>query len=794
MLKLPKKRSGRTVEARAMSAPIPVKAGSLKAAETHEDDMEAKAVNQAGEHSRAPIEHGEGDPAVRLERKIRLAAIIALVGIILTVVLTVKCTVAFIGSARWVEHTNLVLAQLEELDGDVTKSVIARRLYLISHDPAFLADYQTLSGSFESQMDKLRALTADNAAQQTRLQQVQDLYRHNNVVIAQTVRGVPLERPTAVSAQEEIFASPTSRLLQQMRAEERRLLVERQEAQRQSTTRTYSFLAILSVLLIGLLIGMHQSGTHALIQRRKVLEESLRLGRELKGNNEILQSLRVRADEANQLKSKFLASMSHELRTPLNAISGFSELLSEEIAGPLNDKQKRFVVHIRDGAKHLLQLINDILDLSKIEAGETMLEMERQNPALVVSEVVLGMSPLTRAKKIDLRVIDEAHAEVLADRRRLKQILYNLLSNAVKFTPENGTIQMRVARQGGEVLFEIIDNGPGISEKDQKIIFDEFRQATAPSGVVREGTGLGLAITQRLVHKHGGHIAVSSRLGEGSRFYFTLPIATMTSAVEGEPLQPAGGLATNAPLILVVDDDPKARELLCSYLGSAGYRTAIADSSDKALVAVRDLKPDLITLDILMPGSNGFNTLHQLKETYKSELPPVLIISVVDDQEIGFALGASDYLVKPVSRGDLMESLEKHLPDTRANVLLIDDDTAMLEMAKEVFAQTRYTLHATKSGRDGLAMAKSGNIDAIILDLMMPEMSGFEFLREIRKIPTLADLPISVLTSKELNRHELQQLKSHTQSVFSKGDGWKSVVLAEISQRIARHTPRRHVE
>jgi signal transduction histidine kinase/CheY-like chemotaxis protein len=764
-----------------------------KLRESMRTGMKAEVVEEVAQLSMEPLQRGSDDPAVRLEHKIRLAAIIALIGIVLTVVVTVRCTAAFVESARWVEHTNLVLTQLEQLDGDITKSVMAKRLYLISHDRAFLTDYQKLSSSFESQVDGLRELTADNPIQQARLEQVRALFEHNNVEIAQSLRGVPFERPTAASAQAEIFASPSSRLLQQMRAEERRLLVERQETQSQSTARTYSFLAFLFVLLIALLIGMYKSGTHALVQRRKVLEESVRFGRELESSNEILQSLRVRADESNQLKSKFLASMSHELRTPLNAISGFSELLSEEIAGPLNEKQKRFVLHIRDGAKHLLQLINDILDLSKIEAGETMLEMERQDPASVVKEVVLGMSSLTRAKKIDLRVTDEAQTEVLADRRRLKQILYNLLSNAVKFTPENGHIHMRVVRQGGEVLFEIIDNGPGISEKDQKIIFDEFRQASAPSGVVREGTGLGLAITQRLVHKHGGHIAVSSRLGEGSRFYFTLPVFTFTSAAESEPLQPAGGLATDAPLILVVDDDPKARELLCSYLGSAGYRTAIADSSDNALVAVRDLKPDLITLDILMPGNNGFNTLHQLKATYKHELPPVLIISVVDDQGTGFALGAADYLVKPVSRGDLMESLEKHLPGARANVLLIDDDTAMLEMAHEVFAQTRYTLHATKSGREGLAIAKTGKIDAIILDLMMPEMSGFEFLQEIRKIPTLAELPISVLTSKDLNRDELQQLRSHTQSVFSKSDGWKSVVLAEISQRIARQAPRRHV-
>ncbi|MHB1702069.1 MAG: ATP-binding response regulator, partial [Acidobacteriaceae bacterium] len=638
--------------------------------------------------------------------------------------------------------------------------------------------------------DSLCDLTLDNPPQQQRMLQVRSLLQQRD----QELRRLAADS-SAKSAAESMFSSENLSLLSRLtllvqtaRAQERSLLTQRQQAQTSSTRNTYTILGLLALLLSGLLLYIYFVSSRSLRQRNQALLESKIAALELEKSNEALKHKRREADRANELKSEFLANMSHELRTPLNAISGFSELLSAEIAGPITEKQRRFLSHIETGAHHLLQLINDILDLSKIEAGQSELELRSLDPSLVLEEVLSGIRSLAMGKNIHLNSQCESGLALSADHIRLKQVLYNLLSNAVKFTPEGGRIEAKVFRQGESIRFEVSDTGRGISEEDQKIIFDEFRQAATPSDSTNEGTGLGLAISKKLVEKHGGSIGVVSAPGKGSLFYFLLPAL----AEESLPLPDREQTATASrrpqaeprlsPLVLVVDDDVNACELVCNYLDSSGYRTATARSSADAIRLVGELQPDLITLDLLMPDGNGFGALYDLKSTYGSDLPPVIIVSVIDDRGAGLAMGAADYLVKPVSRNGLLNAIQKHLPVANANILVVDDDPAMLSLAAEVFSQPWVRLHGAGSGQQGLDIALSQQLDAIILDLVMPEMNGFEFLNAIRQHAHLSRLPIFILTARELSQAETQRLKSQVKSVFHKNSDWKSALLAQIAE------------
>src|SRR2546430_587585 len=360
---------------------------------------------------------------------------------------------------------------------------------------------------------------------------------------------------------------------------------------------------------------------------------------QLAAANKELELQNREVQRATQLKSQFLASMSHELRTPLNAIIGFSDLLAEKTAGQLTEKQGRFVGHVRDGARHLLQLINDILDLSKIESGLLELHLENFGVSEAMPEVLSVIRPLAMAKKIHLEHAGE-NFSVYADRVRFKQILYNLLSNALKFTPDDGTVRVESSGNGNLVQISVSDSGVGIRPEDQQLIFEEFRQAGETTKGMKEGTGLGLAITKRLVERQGGIIHVKSELGKGSCFTFTLPTGKGIPEVRSGVRAPDIGAADvphegGKPLILVVDDELPARELLASHLEGAGYTVEAVGSGAQAIEKARQLRPSAITLDVLMPGGSGFETLFQLKNEPATAQVPIIVVSVVDQKQIG---------------------------------------------------------------------------------------------------------------------------------------------------------------
>jgi PAS domain S-box-containing protein len=520
-------------------------------------------------------------------------------------------------------------------------------------------------------------------------------------------------------------------------------------------------------------------------EKIRTINESLeRRSSELAAANEQLSLRNREVERANQLKSEFLASMSHELRTPLNTILGFSELLSEQTAGSLNEKQKRFLTHIQHDAHHLLELINDILDLSKIEAGRLELRTERFPMAIAAAEVLTSVRPLAAAKAITLDSDLDMSLVLYADRMRFKEILYNLLSNAIKFTPPKGRIWIEAAAVDGTVRILVGDTGIGISPDDQEAIFDSFRQASATTKGVREGTGLGLAITKRLVELHNGTIGVESQPGQGSRFFFTLPL-TSEEAIEQE-IEPIAGLKRGSPLVLVTSHEALWRDETSRLLEREGLLTAAATSGGDALSKARSLRPNLILLDMELSGKSGWETLHELKVSPATSRIPVLVVSPMEERKMATAIGAAGFLMKPLSQPVLIEAVRKTLHSERTlQILVVDDDPETRQLIADVLADEGHTLRFARNASEALRILADIPVDAVILDLLLPGRSGFDLLGEIRATEKLRLLPVLILTVKDLTEGEHEMLAAQATAVLEKGSGWRPLLLDEL-RRLAQ--------
>ncbi|HTC31740.1 MAG TPA: response regulator [Bryobacteraceae bacterium] len=511
-------------------------------------------------------------------------------------------------------------------------------------------------------------------------------------------------------------------------------------------------------------------------ERIRVLNQRLeRRSSELAEANQELSLRNQEVERANRLKSEFLASMSHELRTPLNTVLGFSELLSEQTAGVLNEKQKRFLTHIQRDASHLLQLINDVLDLSKIEAGRLELHLEKFPMAVAVAEVLTSVRPLTAAKGISLDSDLDAQLTLQADRLRFKEILFNLLSNAIKFTPSGGRVWIESSVVEGSVCIVVGDTGIGISPEDQEPIFESFRQVGATTKGVREGTGLGLAITRRLVEHHGGRIWVESEPGKGSRFFFTLRLS--------EPEEAPSGTASDdrTPLLLVASHLASWREEILQQLQCEGFRVESAGSGADTFHKTQDLRPDLVLLDMELLGKSGWETLHELKSSPDTRAIPVIIVSSTDERKMGAALGAAESLVKPLTGGALIQAARRILqPDGVLRVLVVDDDLETRELLADTLMNAGHSPLTARYAAEALRILATSRVDAVVLDLLLPGRSGFEILSDIRADPRLSRLPVLVLTIKDLTQHERETLAAQGARVFAKGAGWRQELLEHL--------------
>lgn len=496
-------------------------------------------------------------------------------------------------------------------------------------------------------------------------------------------------------------------------------------------------------------------------------------------------SLRNReAERANRLKSEFLASMSHELRTPLNTILGFSELLAEESAGSLNDKQKRFLSHIRRDATHLLELINDILDLSKIEAGRLELHLETFPMAVAAAEILSSVRPLAATKNLAIDSEVDTTVKLHADRVRFKEILYNLFSNAIKFTPAGGRVWMEAMVSDGAVYFVVGDTGIGVATEDQAAIFESFRQASATTKGVREGTGLGLAITKRLVEHHGGRIWLESQPGKGSRFFFSLPLAAEATKDIAQDDDAVGV----APTILIVSHLVSWRDEIAAFLKHEGIRAVMAGSGADARLAARETRPNAILLDLEISGRSGWETLHDLKSSPDTAGIPVIIISATDERKMGRALGAAEWLAKPVSGHALIHTARKILrPANGLEVLIVDDDPQTLRLVADTLLGEGHAPVMARSAAEALRLLAIAHFDAVILDLVLGgHRSGFDFLNEVRAHEIWASLPVLVLTSKDVSDREREILASQNAELFAKGTGWRAQVLERLRTLVRR--------
>jgi PAS domain S-box-containing protein len=520
-----------------------------------------------------------------------------------------------------------------------------------------------------------------------------------------------------------------------------------------------------------------------------------RLTDELRRKNVELEYQTQKTQEASETLKKFLATFSHELRSPLNSIIGFSDLLTTQFNELAPDSIQEFMKNINTSGKHLQQIINDILDLSKIEAGRMELHLASYPISYFEESIRRVLAPQIAEKQIDLRCDFSADCEeVVVDQTRFRQILINLVSNAIKFSDRGAIVSIACTRVVSDLQWEVRDAGTGIKPEEMRNLFKPFRQASNGKEFIHQGIGLGLAITKKLVELHGGKIWIESEYGKGTTVFFTMPIvidAMREQFHQAEMLmdalhrEHAGRDGDEPPLALVIEDSLPASELLRRHIESAGYRVEIARNGIEAIEKAKRLHPSVITLDLLLPQKDGWQVMRELKRHPLCKHIPIIIVSILDEKNLGFSLGAVDYFVKPVNKEELLATMDRvrlssrndaHIP----KVLVIDDDRAAADLIEVILENEGYQVLKAFNGKAGLEIATTQKPDLIILDLIMPEMSGVSVAYQLKQNPGTRGTPIIILTSMEIDEETRAQLGSHVSGLMRKSSFTKNDLLREI--------------